>query len=281
MGIDFHTFKFLKYASSKKRFLDTLTIGRQSVHVEPHELNYSFDDINSSSYCENLFKKYFYAHNVDSIDNSDFENASIVHDYGTPISHHLKNKYETIFDGGCLEHIYNINCALLNNILACKIGGQIIHVLPANNFCGHGFYQFSPELFFNLYSKENGFAETEIFIADISNRLNWHRVLKPNHGDRVNIYSNTSLYIMVRTIKANDSFIVNNSKIYQSDYVHQWGKKNNHNEMVSGFKKFRKIIYSYPSLFTYSFRFFKVFQLISHPLRYNNNYLKKIPIASV
>ena len=37
-----------------------------------------------------------------------------------------------------------------------KIGGMIIHALPANNFCGHGFWQFSPELFYELYSPENG-----------------------------------------------------------------------------------------------------------------------------
>jgi hypothetical protein len=30
-------------------------------------------------------------------------------------------------------------------------------VTPANNQMGHGFYQFSPELFFRVFSQENGY----------------------------------------------------------------------------------------------------------------------------
>jgi hypothetical protein len=38
-----------------------------------------------------------------------------------------------------------------------KVGGTFVTSTPANNFMGHGFYQFSPELFFRLFCPENGF----------------------------------------------------------------------------------------------------------------------------
>ena len=44
----------------------------------------------------------------------------------------------------------------------CKNGGTIIHSLPSNNNCGHGFWQFSPELFFSLYNEKNGFKNNEM-----------------------------------------------------------------------------------------------------------------------
>ena len=38
-----------------------------------------------------------------------------------------------------------------------RVGGHFIGFTPANNLCGHGFYQFSPELFFRVFSFKNGF----------------------------------------------------------------------------------------------------------------------------
>jgi len=66
-----------------------------------------------------------------------------------------------------MEHVFNASQGLKNVTRLCAPGGQIIHSLPANNFCNHGFWQFSPELFFSLYSDKNGYSETEIFLADV------------------------------------------------------------------------------------------------------------------
>jgi hypothetical protein len=42
----------------------------------------------------------------------------------------------------------------LENVQAISGGGEIIHVLPANNLCCHGFWQFWPELFFIALFRE-------------------------------------------------------------------------------------------------------------------------------
>ena len=65
--------------------------------------------------------------------------------------------YDAVLDFGCLEHVFDFPVAWRNCVALCRVGGHLFHSLPANNLAGHGFYQFSPELFFNLYQAKNGF----------------------------------------------------------------------------------------------------------------------------
>jgi len=96
-----------------------------------------------------LLRQEFGASTVVSIDYSDYEGANIIHDMNYPISQETYSKFDTVIDAGSLEHVYNAPQALKNCSLICnKSGGQIVHILPSNNYCSHGFWQFSPELFF-------------------------------------------------------------------------------------------------------------------------------------
>jgi len=101
-----------------------------------------------------------------------------------------------------------------------QAGGQILHVLPANNFCGHGFWQFSPELFFSLYSAENGYAETTVLLAELPSSRSWYEVQMPHDGLRVNVRSTAALYVLVRTKRTSDPF--SHAQVQQSDYVRAW-----------------------------------------------------------
>ena len=69
--------------------------------------------------------------------------------------------------------------------------GVILHVLPANNFNGHGFYQFSTELFYSLYSPKNGYEETVVFLADLADNEVWYKSLQSSNAKRVQFISNT------------------------------------------------------------------------------------------
>jgi SAM-dependent methyltransferase len=223
MGIDIHGLNFLRYAKNKKFLGETLTIGRQGLHVrEPVVKNLikTRSTYKNDTYCEALLIEYFGATNVQSIDHSDYEKATHVHNMNDPIPQSLVSKYDTVIDGGCLEHIYNAPQALRNCSQFLKPGGQIIHMLPANNFCGHGFWQFSPELFFSLYSEANGYQETEVFLADLSNTKKWFFVHKPENGTRVNATSSKPLYVLARTVLKATEF--NHSNVQQSDYIYQW-----------------------------------------------------------
>ena len=75
-----------------------------------------------------------------------------------PISDSSKDKYTVVIDGGSLEHVFNFPIAIKNCMEMLQVGGYFISLAPANNMLGHGFYQFSPELFYRIFSKENGFS---------------------------------------------------------------------------------------------------------------------------
>jgi hypothetical protein len=225
MGIDIHGLNFLRFAKKKKPFGDTLTIGRQAIYVlEPivRELIGTAGAYTEHAYCEALLTEHFGATGVESIDKSAYEQATHVHDLNAPLPESLYQRYDTVIDMGTLEHIYNAPQALKSCSQCCKRGGQILHVLPANNFCGHGFWQFSPELFFSLYCERNGYSDTEVFIADLADSAKWYLVKQPAPGERVTVSSSTALYVLVRTVLSNTGF--SQSDVQQIYYVHAWEK---------------------------------------------------------
>jgi hypothetical protein len=228
MGIGVKELYLLSYSTNKKPLGNVLTIGRQEIHLEESKVvstlkrMKNFKGYTHNKYAENILIKNFDALSVESIDNSNYENATHVYDLNFSIENNLKLKYDTIIDFGCTEHIYNISNALENLSLMCKAGGVILHILPANNMCGHGFWQFSPELFFSLYSDKNGYKNTEVLLVDDSNVDNWYNVKKPSNGERVNINSSSksTLYVVCRTTKIDSNF--NHKNIQQSDYIALW-----------------------------------------------------------
>jgi len=56
---------------------------------------------------------------------------------------------------------------------ALKVGGHFFAGLPANNGRGHGFYQFSAEFFYRVFSEENGFQMRELFVAPVWSAGKW------------------------------------------------------------------------------------------------------------
>jgi hypothetical protein len=103
-----------------------------------------------------------------------------------------------------------------------KPGGQVIHMNPSNNFCGHGFYQFSPEFYFSAYSSSRGFTNAEVFLAKVSNSQYWFKVREPKGGQRAEVSSGLPLVCLVRAQKRNNE--PSNTPVQQSDYVHHWGE---------------------------------------------------------
>lgn len=176
-----------------------------------------YDDI----YAEKILLENFFVNSVESLDYSDFEGANIIHDLNLPIVK-FKKEFDTILDFGTSEHVFNIIQSFKNISQLCKINGHIIHCLPANNNCGHGFWQFSPELFLNLYQKKNGFDNTIIYLVNLHDKENWYEINKQNLGERLELNSSEPLYLFVKTKKIGETFFNN---IYQSDYEFHWKKK--------------------------------------------------------
>src|SRR5271165_4122059 len=220
MGINVHSLQFLMFARRKQPFGRVATIGRQGIHVPKSRLKRLMNlnnEVDFGPFCEELLKDQFGAVKVDSFDFSDFENATHLVDMNKPLA--IEKTYDTVFDGGSIEHIYNAPQALANVSAMCAHQGQILHILPANNFCGHGFWQFSPELFFSLYSESNGYEETQVFLAEMTNERIWFEVRKPQDGKRAEVISSAALYILVRTRKTGR---FSHENVQQSDYLYSW-----------------------------------------------------------
>lgn len=180
MGIDIYSAKFLK--NEVKRGLglgQMLTLGHQAVYMEGGDYHALVTSLGipcrDTLFADEMFSG-LGARSVDVMDASDYEGANILHNLNEPVGPELSEKYDVVFDGGALEHVFNFSQALKNCMEMVKIGGCFITVTPANAFCGHGFYQFSPELFYSALSEKNGYVmERMLFV----HRGQWYSVRNP------------------------------------------------------------------------------------------------------
>lgn len=220
MGIDSHSLQLLCYAREKFGELgDTVTLGRLAVLLGPKAAR-KWSGTAGGAWCEPLLKNRFGATHVDSIDNSKYEGATIVADLNHPIPNQYANQYDTVLDFGCTEHILDVAQSLRNVSALCRKGGRILHCVPSNGACGHGFYQFSPELFWSWYSPANGYEETEVFLADLCDTKYWYRVPPPSGGKRINVRSSNDVYALVLARKSGET----TQTAQQSDYAYTWSQ---------------------------------------------------------
>jgi hypothetical protein len=137
-----------------------------------------------------------------AIDASDFEGADIVHDLNLAIPEHLKDTTSFFYDGGTLEHVFDVATSFKNVFDLLKVGGIALFAPPANNQCGHGFYQFSPELFFRVLSA-NGFDSIHVYLVTINGPAKWLKCVDPSRaGRRYQFYSGEPLQLIAIARKA-------------------------------------------------------------------------------
>ena len=221
----FNELKALQIAKNGWASFDYIaTIGRQWLHINPKKLSFlklskeEKEDLKQEEYVEKLLK-ILGSKNIDSFDYSGYENATFIHDMSQPIDTIHKNKYDLVFDGGTLEHVFNFPVAIKNCMEMVKVGWYFISVTVCNNFSGHGFYQFSPELFFRIFSEENGYETKDIFLSEKSI---WYRVKDPlTVKKRVTFKNRHETYMIVIAEKKSESDIFKTYPL-QSDYVDSW-----------------------------------------------------------
>lgn len=103
------------------------------------------------------------ADSVSVLDVSDYEGAEIVIDLNENVPEELHERFDTIFDSGTLEHVFDVPTALANLTAMLREGGRVVLISPASNAIDHGFFSFSPTLYFD-YFEENGFGECVCFL---------------------------------------------------------------------------------------------------------------------
>lgn len=158
---------------------------------------------------------------VDVLDISDYEGANVLHDLNLPIPPEIQERYNLVVDGGTLEHVFDFPMAIENVMRMAKIGGDVLLISPANNYCGHGFYQLSPELFFRIFSRSNGFELLRIYMHCDGR---YYHIVDPIdiHG-RVELLNSKMALLMVHARKvAHVPEVLKPPQ--QSDYVTTWAE---------------------------------------------------------
>lgn len=235
MGINKNDCKILFYSKTKLgvSFSKTLTLGRLELYVSKKDIEDLKNDYSKLS--PNQFSKVKYdtkyseplfellgAKQVDSLDFSNYEEATIIHDLNKSISEEYHNRFSAIVDGGTIEHVFNFPVAIKSCMDSLEVGGFYIGITPINNQMGHGFYQFSPELYFRIFSPENGFIIREMFV-----RINddVYRVSDPKEvKSRIELTNSVPTYLIViaEKIENKPQFQIPQ----QSDYVNTWNIAN-------------------------------------------------------
>jgi hypothetical protein len=254
MGLPVDSLKFLAQArKAGVRFDDTLTLGRQHVLASPERLAAILAASNlwpppagpeefykelraTNNWRFDAFARALGAKNVSACDASAYEGAQLVHDLNLPVPAEMKERFDVVIDGGTLEHVFNFPVAIANCMEMVKTGGHLILFTPVNNYMGHGFYQFSPELFYRVLSPENGFevkrmialddnvGESSIFGVRYPFPITgpWYEVSDPAQiHSRVTLTNDQSVILMVLALKKARVPIFRTTP-QQSDYVPQW-----------------------------------------------------------
>jgi hypothetical protein len=227
MGINYKTLEWLE-KNIKKKKLSMATIGRQELH---------FPTSQNTRFADNFLFKKFNLKKLVSFDINKLEGASEIKDFDNPINY--KKKFDIFFDGGSLQHIFNIPQALKNIIKMTKLNGTIIHTITFDGFQGFGLYQLSPEIFFNLYNKKNGFKNTKIYLIENLNNKYWYKINKNEKNKFNNFFSNGQLSIYVSTIKTKELVQINIKQKQKKAYEDRPGS------LIYNLKSNRVFLYLY------------------------------------
>jgi hypothetical protein len=236
VGMDINTARFLISAyEDGVRFGKTLTTGKQTLTVQPGEMAQLQEtlvkagrqpdpDMASMGEAEPVLLA-LGAEQVVAMDKSDFEGATLLHDLNQPIAPQHRESFDLVYDGGTLEHIFNFPTALQNLMELVKVGGHLVIQNPTNNWSGHGFYQFSPELYFRVLCEENGFKISRMVVFEWGvNR--WYEVSDPAEIQSrvyVNSTRRTSLLVLAQRVAVKP---INQTTPQQSDYAMlKWGSE--------------------------------------------------------
>lgn len=207
-------------------YSNTLMLGRQNLHMEKHRVQKMFSDYRDvlqnddilDLYCEKLFLS-LGAKTINSMDASAYEDATIIHDLNQSIPSEWEESYTCIVDGGTTEHIFNFPQAIENVMRMLKIGGYYVGMVPSNNYNGHGFYQFSPMLYIQLFCENNHFELKKMYMSRNSSKHLWELVnLDPIRRIEINGKTPENLYIVAKKTALTPEKIT----LQQRDFVEDW-----------------------------------------------------------
>ena len=235
MALDINGLRFLvKMHKEGIHFDKVLTLGRLNLNIYPRTIWQTLRqsgipvplelyELHPQDYAEPVFKA-FGAKSVTALDASSYEGAGLVHDLNVPLPSWC-DTFDLVWDGGTLEHVFNFPVAIRNCLNLLKVGGHLVINTPCNNTMGHGFYQFSPELFFRVLDHASGVLLKQLIIFRTGPFNRWYEVQDPCEvGERVELISLTPMQLLILAQKQVHGKFLRFSPS-QSDFTHPWSTK--------------------------------------------------------
>jgi hypothetical protein len=216
-----------------------LMIGHQSLLFHPSEAQEirkicpgALVDYKWGEYADRFLTESLGASEVHTLDYSSYEGADLLYDLNQPIPCELKGRFDVVIEAGSLEHVFNFPIAIANLMQMTKVGGTIFASTVSNNLCGHGFYQFSPELIFRIFTVENGFELGKVMAlearypgVELSPISNAFEVADPaSVGGRVGLVTKRPIMLFFTARKTAELPVFARSPM-QSDYAAAWASK--------------------------------------------------------
>lgn len=213
----------------------TLTIGRHEVcapwgvqkGLREGGISISLDEARlilsqGDGFCEPVLER-LGAKTVDSLDMSNFEGATILHDLNHPLPKEYRKSFSTVIDAGTLEHVFDFPTAIKSCLDAVEVGGHFVALgTPVTNYSGHGFYQFTPELWYRVLSEQNGFRVRTMLWHAEPPHARWFEVADPasvRHRIERQSPFRVMLFLAAQRISPVEIF---SQWPQQSDYVAAW-----------------------------------------------------------
>lgn len=236
MGIDIVTAPLLAKSAEHSRVNgEALMLGRQQLFIprkrkrrftatmSQFDFSLSYDDLHQ--YPPHYAEPFFDAvgiNNIRSMDATTYEGSDIAHDLNQPVDDSLVDRFSYIFDGGTLEHVFNVPNALENVHKMLKPGGIFVSATTGDGWFGHGFWQMSPEIAFGYWGISRGYEILDVMEVPTKPRQRPSTIPNPyKTGKRAGKQNETSvvyLWYVVRKPKIQKKFAVPQ----QSDYQVLW-----------------------------------------------------------
>lgn len=134
------------------------------------------------------------------MDKFDSDRPAVLHDLNNPITDELESRFGMVFDGGTIEHIFDVRQVMENIVGMLRQGGCVVHL--CSFAIDHGFYGFSPVLFYDYYGA-NGFGEFECYLMELDlsdvtrTYASQHRCITYEYGMELDGVLDTSKEILI------------------------------------------------------------------------------------
>lgn len=113
---------------------------------------------------------------VVAVDVTDYEGADIVHDMCTALPTHMIEDYDFVFNGSCLDNIFDVAAAIRNFGLCLKPTGRLFQI-ELGTSSRSSYVSFSPEWFIDFFVS-NDWEDGSIYVCRVGDEVGGYKFMK-------------------------------------------------------------------------------------------------------